>query len=258
MAFYDEGDRSGYDRPVIGYNNTDSLGLSNPSLQGLRPYMGPPYPMAAPPQMELPGSDRRAECVVDMPSGLHIPSNESLNPDNSTTRECGRAEDSVHTSQTQKNLSSGRKERRKAQHVYEAEEADRKDRGLKPHAIVCDTMGVPDDTGRPGSRFMEVLKALCTIFLDLSIVKVGMQDPDDYASLRDEVESEFEWVGHKISDVGFKKAVSKCMKAERQRLHKLYLTKPDRDCPPREEPYVWGNLKAYWKSPDFEKVSKVS
>ena len=164
----------------------------------------------------------------------------------------------MHTSQTQKNLSSGRKERRKAQHVYEAEEADRKDRGLKPHAIVCDTMGVPDDTGRPGSRFMEVLKALCTIFLDLSIVKVGMQDPDDYASLRDEVESEFEWVGHKISDVGFKKAVSKCMKAERQRLHKLYLTKPDRDCPPREEPSVWGNLKAYWKSPDFEKVSKVS
>ena len=162
--------------------------------------------MAAPPQMEMPGSDRRAQCLVAMPSGLQIPSNESFNPDNSSSRECGHAEDSVHTPQTQKNLSSGRKERRDAQHVYEAEEADRKARGLKPHAIGCDSMGMPDETGRPGSRFLEVLKAFCTIFLDLSIIKVGLQDPDDYASLREEVESEFEWVGHKISDGGLQES----------------------------------------------------
>lgn len=257
-AFYDEGVQSGYARQAIGYENTDALGLSTPSLPGPRPNMGPRYPMAAPPQVEVHVTDRRAECVGDMPSGPHLPSHDSVNPDNSTTRDCGRADDSVHTSVTPKNLTSGRKERRNAQHVYETEEAERKEQGLKPHAITCDNMGVPDESGRRGSRFFEVLKALCTIFLDLSVVKVGMQDPDDYASLRDEVESEFEWVGHKISDVGFKKAVSKCMKAERSRLHKLYLTKPSRDCPHREEPAVWGKLKAYWNSPDFEKVSKVS
>ena len=257
-VFYDEGERSGYDRPAIGYNSTQSIGLSNPPLHGVGPNMGGPYPMSAPQQMVPSTSDRRPQCPDPVPPRHHVASSDSLIPDNSTTRECGVAEDSVHTDQTPKNVSSGRKVRRDAQHVYEAEEADRKARGLKPHAIMCDSMGLPDETGRPGSRFLEVLKAFCTIFLDLSIIKVGLQDPDDYASLREEVESEFEWVGHKISDVGFKKAVSKCMKAERSRLHKLHLTNPDRICPPREEPRVWEKLKTYWKSPEFEKVSKVS
>ena len=150
----------------------------------------------------------------------------------------------THRKPKKKNL-LGKKEWQDAQHVCKAEEVDRKDRGLKPHAILCDNMGVPDEIGRHGSRFLEVLKALCTIFLDLSSVKVGLQNPNNYGSLHDEVEFEFEWVGHKISDVGFKKTVSKCMKVERLHLHKLYLTKPDRDCPPREELSVWGNLKAY-------------
>ena len=48
-ASYNEGDRSGYEGPTIGYNNTQSLGLSTPPLQGLGPHMGGPYPMAAPP-----------------------------------------------------------------------------------------------------------------------------------------------------------------------------------------------------------------
>ena len=236
-AFYEDGDRFAYDRPTIPCNNTQSLGFSTP-LQGLGPDMGGPYPMAAPAQMQMPASDRRAQCPVAMPSGLRVPSSESFNPENSPSCEGGHAEDSVHTTQTQKNLSSGRKERCDAQHVYEAGEADRKARSLKPHAIVCDSMGLPDETGRPGSRFLDVLKVFCTIFLDLSIIKVGLQDLDDYANLREEVESKFEWVGHKISEVGFKKTVSKCTKAKRSRLHKLYHTKPDRKCPPREEPCV--------------------
>jgi hypothetical protein len=117
--------------------------------------------------------------------------------------------------------------------VYEAEEADRKACGLKPLAIGCDSVGLPDGNGRPGSRFLEVFKSFCTIFLDLSIIKVRLQDPDDYASVRAEVEFEFEWVGHKISDVGFKKAVSKCMKAKWSSLHKLYIKNPDRVAPQR-------------------------
>lgn len=73
--------------------------------------------MAAPPQVELPGSDRRAKCVGDMPLGPHFPNHDYVNPDYSTTRECGRAEDSVYTSQIQKDLTSGRIERRDAHHA---------------------------------------------------------------------------------------------------------------------------------------------
>ena len=201
--------------------------------------------------MLMPSSDRRAQSPVAMPSRLWVLSIEFLNPDNSSSHECRHAEDNVHTTQTQKNLSSSKKKWRDAQHVYEAEEADRKARCLQPHAMGCDSMGVPDETSRLGSRFLEVLNAFCTIFLDLPIIKVGLQDPDDYASLREEVESKFEWLGHKILEVGFKKVVSKCMKVERSHLHKLYLTKPDRDCPPREKPRVWEKLRTNWKLPKF-------
>jgi hypothetical protein len=183
-VFYDEIERAAFDRPNVAYNNSQSVALSVPPMLTLRPTMGGPYPMAAPPQTALPASDRLDNRQHTIPPGHHIPSSESLNPDNSPTRECARAEDSVHTEQPPKNHSSARKQRRDAQHVYEAEEADRKARGQKPHAIGCDSVGLPDETGRPGSRFLEVLKSFCTIFLDLSIIKVGLQDPDDYASLR--------------------------------------------------------------------------
>ena len=105
--------------------------------------------------------------------------------------------------------------------------------------IECNSLGEPDETSRHGSRFLEVLKALCTTYLDVSIIKVMAQDPIDYANLREEVDSEFEFTGHPISDYGFKKAVSKCMKAERLRLHKLNITNPDRECPLEKSP-VYG------------------
>jgi hypothetical protein len=44
---------------------------------------------------------------------------------------------------------------------------------------------------------------------------------------------------HPISDYGFKKMVSKCKKAERSRLHNLFITKPDRECPLEKSP-VYG------------------
>ena len=99
--------------------------------------------MAAPSQMHMPGSLRRAQCPVAMPLGIRVPSSESLNPDNSSSRECGHVEDSVHTTQTQKTFHWTEKKLRDAQHVYEAEEADMKARGLKPHAIGYDSWGCP-------------------------------------------------------------------------------------------------------------------
>jgi hypothetical protein len=172
-------------------------------------------------------------------------------------RESAPPKDSVHTLEGAKISSFARKQQRDAQHVYEAEEADRKARGLKPHVVSCNSLGEPDESCRHISRFLEVLKALCTIFLDVSIIKVMTKDPTDYASLRNEVVSEFEFTYHPISYYGFKKVVFKCVKAERSRLYKLFITKPDRECPPREEPRVWERLKEYWQSAEFEKVSKV-
>ena len=256
-GFYDEGDHCGYNRLNVGYNNSQTNGGAIAPLQVVVPNMMGPYPMAGPGQMLVPAGGVDAPSTIPAPSPQNVPSSESFNPEKARMRDSIRPEDSTHTVEAAKSKSSDRKLRRDAQHVYEAEEADRKARGLKPHVIECNSLGEPDESGRHGSRFLEVLKALCTIYLDVSIIKVMAQDPIDYASLREEVDCEFEFTGHPISDYGFKKVVSKCMKAERSRLHKLYITKPDRECPPREEPHVWERLKTYWQSPEFEKVSKV-
>ena len=255
--YYDEGDQSGYGRPNVGYNNSQTSGGVIAPLQVVVPNMVGPYPMAAPGQMVVAAAGGEAPNPLPTPSTHQVPSGESFDPEMVTIRDSAHPEDSTQTLEAGRSSSSGRKQRRDAQHVYEAKEADRKARGLKPHVIECNSLGEPDDSGRDGSRFLEVLKALCTIFLDVSIIKVMAQDPIDYASLREEVDSEFEFTGHPISDYGFKKVVSKCMKAERSRLHKLFITKPDRECPPREEPRVWERLKTYWQSAEFEKVSKV-
>ena len=255
-GFYDEGERLGYERVPVGYNNSQAVGVVAP-LQVVAPNMGGSYPMHAPGQMLVAASGGDGPARFPAPSAQNVTSSESFNPENAINRDSSHPQDSMNSVEAPNSDSSARKQRRDAQHVYEADEADRKARGLKPHVIECDSLGEPVDSGRNGSRFLEVLKALCTIYLDVSIIKVVAQDPHDYASLRAEVETEFEFTGHPISDYGFKKAVSKCMKAERSRLHKLYLTKPARECPPREEPHMWERLKIYWQSPEFEKVSKV-
>ena len=255
--FYDEGDQCGYVRQNVGYNNSQTGGGVIAPLQVVVPNMVGPYPMAAPGNVLVVAAGGEAPKPFPAPSPHHVPNSDSFNPEMARRLDSTHPEDCTHTLEGAKSSSSARKQRRDAQHVYEAEEADRKAKGLKPHVIECNSLGEPDESGRRGSRFLEVLKALCTIYLDVSIIKVMAQDPIDYASLREEVDSEFEFSGHPISDYGFKKAVSKCMKAERSRLHKLFITKPDRECPPREEPHVWERLKAYWQSAEFEKVSKV-
>lgn len=246
MAFYKEGDRGGYNRPVYGHSGGQPIAPDIAPLQSTMPNVGMSHPMSAP-----------AQSLFVAPSTHNVPSSESFIPETSRTRDSAQPEDSPHTLHTQTHTASARKERRDAQWQYEAEEADRKARGLKPHVIECNSAGIPDESGKAGSRFLEVLKALCTVYLDVSIIKVQHQDANDYASLREQVDSEFEYIGHNISEEGFKKAVSKCMKAERSQLHKLFVTKPDRECPPKEEPRAWNNLKKYWNSTDFEKVSKV-
>lgn len=92
---------------------------------------------------------------------------------------------------------------RRVQHVYEKEENDGIVQGQKPFRIKCNSAGRPNKSGRARSKFLEVLRALCIVYLDVSIIKVRDQNVEKYASLRKEVESEFEYIGHPISDDGF-------------------------------------------------------
>jgi hypothetical protein len=253
-VFYDEIERAAYDRATVAYNNSQSVALFVPPMLSLGPTMGGPYPMAAPSQMALPASDRLDPRQHTIPPGHHVPSSESLNPNNSPTRECARAEDSVHIEQTPKNHSSARKQRRDAQQVYEAEEADKKARSLKPHAIGCDSVGLPDETQQKISRGFEVFlhniprsvyhqgrvarsRRLCESACRSGVrIRVGW--PQD--------------IRHGLQENGVKVHESGTLAFAQAVHHKLG---PEQ--PPREEPCVWDLLKTYWKSPEFEKVSKV-
>lgn len=173
---------------------------------------------------------------------------ESFNPESSTTKSIPNAEDIVQPTVSPK------KKRCSVQLIYEKVEADRILRGQNPFRIECNSAGRPIEFGRVGFRSLQVLKALCIIFLDVSIIKIWDQNMYNYTRLREEVESKFEVIGHLPSDKGFKKTVFKCMKAERSRLHKLYTSQPECECPTKEQPDVWDMLKTYWIFLEFGKV----
>lgn len=55
---------------------------------------------------------------------------------------------------------------------------------------------------------------MCIIFLVIFIINVRDQNVDDYVSMRDKLDSKFEYIGHSISDDRFKIKVFKCMKTK--------------------------------------------
>lgn len=70
---------------------------------------------------------------------------------------------------------------------------------------------------------------LRVVFLDELIIKMRDLNTEVYESLHEGVKSKFEYIGNPILDEDFKKTVSKCMKGECSRLHKLYTTRLDHE-----------------------------
>jgi hypothetical protein len=62
--------------------------------------------------------------------------------------------------------------------------------------------------------------------------------------LRDALDSEFEYVGHPLSMLGFHNTIKRYLKAERGRLKAKYLS-GQTACPMHIQPKQWKTLKAY-------------
>jgi hypothetical protein len=174
------------------------------------------------------GKERQPGSISNVDDDVY--SFESFNPESSTTMSLAHAEKIASPAPMTSSPENGR---RNVHVVYDKEENERIVRGHNPFIIDCNSAGRPNESGRYGSRFLEVLRAFCVVYLDVSVIKVGDQNAEDYARLREEVKSIIECTGHPISDDGFKKSVSRCMKMERLRLHKLYMARPSRECPPK-------------------------
>ena len=250
-SMYQEGEHSGYGGAPLRYVDNKPIPANTPSL--LPPigsthqahHMASTDPMLAPAH----GKEQQPPSTSNVVEDVY--SFESFNPESSATKSIQNARDIAQPALSPK------KGRRSVQLIYEREEADRIARGQHPFRIECDSAGKPIEFGKAGSRFLEVLRAFCIVYLDISVIKVQDQNTGDYDRLREEVESEVEFFGHPLSDEGFKKAMSRCMKAERSRLHRLYMSRPERECPPKEQADVWERLKAYWSSPKIAKVAKM-
>ena len=250
-SMYVEGEHHGYGRPRSRYADYepvvgDGPPLLPPNASTLQTH---PLPSAGPLQAPAHDADRPPACTSDVTEDVY--SFEHFVPESSATKKTPLMEDTSHL------VLSHNKERHTVQLVCNKEESDRMARGLKPFWVECNSAGHALETSRGGSRFLEVFRAFCIAFLDVSIIRVRDQNSKDYVKLREKVEAEFEYVGHPMSDDGFFSAVSRCMKAERSRMHKLYMSRRERGCPPTEQPEVWERLRTYWSSLEFGKVAKV-
>lgn len=78
------------------------------------------------------------------------------------------------------------------QHVYETYETNRILHGEKSYRIEWNNTWKPIESSNVWSNFLEGLRVLHIILLDVSNIKVRDQNVDNYASLREEVDSEFE------------------------------------------------------------------
>lgn len=252
---YEEGDTHGYAKPPIRYGSNQPGKGSAPPLPPTIPNIPPTYPLSYRGQAQAPAHAKDRETA---PTGNYVDDVYSFDyPQTSETKSTPNVEDSALIPCSAKPGVYHQNGPRNLQQFYGREEAERIARGQKPFVVECDHEGKPIDAYGGGSKFAEVLRALCIMFLDVSIIKVQDQNAEAYSGLRGAMACDFEYIGHPISDVGFKKAVSKCMKEERHRLHKLYMSRPDRDCPPKEKMDVWERLKSYWNSPEFGKVKKL-
>ena len=241
-----------------GYGRAPTRYADNEPLVDDAPPLLPPvasslqaYPLAPTglPQAPSHDEDRPPACTPNETEDVY--SFEHFNPESSAMKSAPTAVDTAQP------VLYYKKGRHPMLLVCEKEESDRIARGLKPFWVECNSAGIAIETGRSGTRFLEVFRAFCIDILDVSIIRVRDQNIEDYARLREKVEAEIECIGHPMSDEGFFNAVSKCMKGERSRLHKLYMSQPERGCPPTERPEVWERLKKYWSSLEYGKVAKV-
>jgi hypothetical protein len=74
--------------------------------------------------------------------------------------------------------------------------------------------------------------------------------------LRSAIDNEFEYVGHKLSDGGFKDAVKRQMKTERAKMKGWFMS-GKKQCHVFIEPDQWARLCEYWSSPETEQKAAL-
>ena len=125
----------------------------------------------------------------------------------------------------------------------------RRSGGKKPYTLRVKAGGGIDGGCEGKNAFDEALRSLVPRILDVSVLKWKEQHPSSVEKLRSAIDNDFEYVGHKLSDGGFKDAVKRQMKTERAKMKGWFMS-GKKQCPVFIEPDQWARLCEYWSSPE--------
>lgn len=128
--------------------------------------------------------------------------------------------------------------------------------GKKPYTLRVKAGGAIDGGCEGKNAFDEMLRSLVPRILDVSVLKWKEQHPSSVEKLRSAIDNQFEYVGHKLSDGGFKDAVKRQMKTERAKMKGWFMS-GKKQCPVFIEPDQWARLCEYWSSPETEQKAAL-
>ena len=132
----------------------------------------------------------------------------------------------------------------------------RRSGGQKPYTLRVKVGGGIDGGCEGKNAFDEALRSLVPRILDVSVIKWKFQHPSSVSKLRSAIDSEFEYVGHRLSDIGFKDAVKRQMKTKRAKMKGWYMS-GKKECPVFIEPDQWARLCEYWSAPETEQKAQM-
>ena len=152
--------------------------------------------------------------------------------------------------------SEARATRRAARKEAETNVELRRSGGQKPHILRVRAGGGIDGGCEGKNAFDEALRSLVPRILDVSVLKWKFQNPGSVEKLRSAIDNEFEYVGHSLSDIGFKNAVKRQMKTERAKMKGWFMS-GKKQCPVFIEPDQWARLCSYWSAPETEQKAQM-
>ena len=152
--------------------------------------------------------------------------------------------------------SEARATRRAARKDVETNVNLRRMGGQKPHILRVKAGGGIDGGCEGKNGFDEALRSLVPRILDVSILRWKHQNPKCVEKLRAALDSEFEYLDHNLSNVGFKNAVKRQMKTERSKMKGWFMA-GKKQCPVFIEPDQWARLCEYWENPVTTQKAQV-
>ena len=132
----------------------------------------------------------------------------------------------------------------------------RRSGGHKPYTLRVKPGGGIDGGCEGKNAFDEALRSLVPRILDVSVLKWKFQHPSSVEKLRSAIDNEFEYLGHRLSDIGFKDAVKRQMKTERAKMKGWFMS-GKKECHVFIEPDQWARLCEYWSAPETEQKAQL-